>query len=209
MTVPAFVIVFPLCLIAGTRAASAAGLLLADVPVRIYETAGLDAGLKAAALAVTDRALAAASVGVSWKECAIASAAPPCDAPPVGELVVRIVRSTVEPRRGPLPLGDAYVDTGARSGVLATIYFDRVLRIAGTAGTDVRTLLGYAIAHELGHLLLASSTHGNRGLMRPIWLAEELRRGRHTDWTFTDREIAAIHSRLGRTAFRQLPRSVF
>lgn len=197
-------IAFPLCLIAGTRTAPAAGPLVADVPVRVYETAGLDASLKAAALAVADRTLAAASVGVSWKPCAAASTAPPCEAPPVGELIVRIVRSTVDPRDQPLPLGDAYVDTGARSGVLATVYVDRVARVAGAAGTDVRTLLGYAIAHELGHLLLASSTHGKRGLMRPLWLAEELRRGRHADWQFTNQEIAAIRSRLGHTAYRRL-----
>jgi hypothetical protein len=196
------VIVFPLCVIAGTGAAPAAGPLVTDVPVRVYETAGLDASLKAAALAVADRTLAAASVGVSWKQCPRASTAPPCEAPPVGELVVRIVHSTVEPRDR-LPLGDAYVDTGARSGVLATVYFDRVARVAGAAGTDVRALLGYAIAHELGHLLLASSTHGHRGLMRPIWLAEELCRGRLADWNFTDREIAIIRSRLGQRAYRR------
>jgi hypothetical protein len=57
---------------------------------------------------------------------------------------------------------------------------------------DARLLLGYAIAHELGHLLLASNTHNTRGLMRPIWRDDELRSKRSADWNFTPQEVAAI-----------------
>jgi hypothetical protein len=67
--------------------------------------------------------------------------------------------------------------------------------LAAAAGIDAATLLGRAIAHELGHLLMATAAHGSHGLMRPIWSREDLRRGRGGDWMFTPQEIAAIRVR--------------
>jgi len=113
-----------------------------------------------------------------------------------GELAIRIVRSLAPlPVRGALPLGDAMLDRHTGTGVLATIYVDRVEWLARQAGADSRALLGRAIAHELGHLLLATTSHGPVGLMRATWSEDEVRRGRRRDWTFAPREIAAIHRR--------------
>ena len=94
-----------------------------------------------------------------------------------------------------MPLGDAMVDRQSGAGVLATIYFDRVLWLAHQAGADSRVLLGSAIAHELGHLLLATTSHGPAGLMRALWSQDEVRRGHSSDWTFAPTEIAAIRRR--------------
>ena len=79
--------------------------------------------------------------------------------------------------------------------MLATIYVDRVSRLASSAGADMTALLGHAIAHEIGHLLMASTTHNERGLMRPVWSREELRRNRAEDWRFTDTERLALRNR--------------
>jgi len=80
--------------------------------------------------------------------------------------------------------------------VLATIYLDRVEWMAAQAGIDPRALLGRAIAHELGHLLMATSVHAATGLMRPLWLQSEIRRRQNTDWMFRPKEIAAIKERV-------------
>jgi hypothetical protein len=185
--------------------AFAAVALLDDTVIRVYDSAGLDADIKHSAFAVAARTLAAASITARWEECD--GAAPSCRTPVTsGEFVVRIVRSAAPGRnaaqafretgwaRGGLPLGDAFVDRGARAGVLATIYADRVLLLAASAGIDAATLLGRAIAHELGHLLLATAAHATRGLMRPIWSREELRKS-GGDWTFTPEEVAAMRRR--------------
>jgi hypothetical protein len=178
-----------------TAPASAAVALLDDTAVRVYDSAGLEAAIKQSAFAVAARTLAAASVTVRWKECD--GAGPACHAPVMpGELVVRIVRSPAPAwARSGLPLGDAFVDRGTRSGVLATIYADRVLLLAASAGIDAATLLGRAIAHELGHLLLATNAHATRGLMRPVWSREDLRKGRSADWIFTPEEVAHLRRR--------------
>ena len=79
--------------------------------------------------------------------------------------------------------------------MLATVYADRVDWMAGRTGVDRHELLGRAIAHEIGHLLMASTAHGVNGLMRPVWSQSEVRRRQSRDWRFAPEEIAAIKAR--------------
>ena len=195
------------CLFVPARGALAA-TILQDVPVRVYDATGLAQMTRVAALELAAATLAPTGAAIYWRDCQVRKTAATCAAPPAGgELVLRIVRSTSGSGRAPsgavqlrsrslLPLGDAFVDLGAQSGVLATIYLDRVDLLARLAGGGLSALLGRAIAHEIGHLLLASNAHGTSGLMRPIWSADEVRRGRAADWTFNEREAAAIRTRL-------------
>jgi hypothetical protein len=186
--------------------AAAAGLLLSPaahaspaspvgVRVRIYNTAGVAVETRRAALAVTARTLGASRIPVDWSDCDIGDA---CGTPPrAGELVVRLVRARRTGTAGaPVVLGDAAIDTAAGAGVLASIYTDRVELMARLAGTDVAPLLGRAIAHEIGHLLMASNAHSARGLMRARWSPGELRRNDVLDWLLTDEDAAAIRRRL-------------
>ena len=79
-------------------------------------------------------------------------------------------------------LGDSMVDVAAGSGTLATIYVEQVETMARDAGVSDDAVMGRAIAHELGHLLLGTTAHSKRGLMRPVWRAAELARNRPSDW---------------------------
>jgi hypothetical protein len=175
------------------------------VTIRFYDNTEAIEAERRASLEVAASIVSAASVEVLWKTCT-QSGAPSTSTPsqngceePIapGEFAVRIVRSGIvlDGMRGALPLGDAMIDSGTRSGVLATIYIDRVNWMAEQAGIDVQALLGRAIAHELGHLLMASGAHGSTGLMRPRWSQSEIRRRRMDDWMFRPQEIAAIKAR--------------
>jgi hypothetical protein len=53
-------------------------------------------------------------------------------------------------------------------------------------------LLGRVAAHELGHLMMRTSAHPRRGLMRPNWTPNEIRRNRQADWAFTAGDVAAM-----------------
>jgi hypothetical protein len=184
-----------------------------DVVVRVYDTNNVITGTNVGALDLASKTLSAASIGVVWQLCTRtgSSGCPAsetqrhvalCDAPMTpGELAIRIVRSRVpEGYHGTLPLGDALIDTRAGAGVLATIYIDRVLWLAQEAHADGQALLGRAIAHEMGHLLLATSGHGPFGLMRASWSRDEVRRGQRRDWTFAPAELAAMSARASRLA---------
>ena len=90
----------------------------------------------------------------------------------------------------------------SRNGVahLSTVYSDQVASVSRRAGVDARVVLGRAIAHEIGHLLLDSNQHAKAGLMREIWSQSELRRNNPADWSFQDEEArimrAAVSSRI-------------
>ena len=161
------------------------------VPARLYNTAQVPAEARDAALAVATRALRAGGVGVSWQKCDEARA---CTRVPARrELIVRLVRSR---DTASYVLGEASIDTSAGAGVLATVYVNRVERMAALSETDATVLLGRAIAHELGHLLMATNAHSARGLMRAKWTAADLRRDQMADWLLTSEERESIRRRL-------------
>jgi hypothetical protein len=92
-------------------------------------------------------------------------------------------------------LGTSILDRDARGGALITIDLHPVRSIAKSAATDPAVLLGRAVAHELGHLLLGRSDHSRAGLMRAFWSQDELRGMRPADWRFSPNE--ALHMRQG------------
>lgn len=177
-------------------AINAAVIAWTAVAVRVYDASGLAPGHTREALAVAGAALAGASVEIAWTSCSGPSGqGERCQAVRPGALAIRIVRaSAATARHGRQPLGDAFVDTATSRGVLATVYVDRVEWLAGTAHVDPKTLLGHAIAHEIGHLLMGTTGHSARGLMRAVWSRDEISRRRARDWTFSTVDVAAIHA---------------
>ena len=61
---------------------------------------------------------------------------------------------------------------------------------------DDGELLGRAMAHEIGHMLIGTSAHARFGLMRAVWASGELRRGMPLDWVFSAKEGAELRRRL-------------
>jgi len=171
----------------------AAETLYTEVVVRVYDNTGATDAERRPSLAIAASIVSTASVELRWKTCPRA-----CETPLApGELAIRIIHSgtVVDGSRRVLPLGDAMLNSQTGSGVLATVYIDRVTWMAEQTGVDARALLGRAIAHELGHLLMATGAHGANGLMRPVWSQSEIRRRQVDDWIFRPREIAAIKAR--------------
>jgi hypothetical protein len=186
--------------------ASAAETLWTQVTVRVYDSTGVTASGRRLALEIARSIVSATSIELIWRSCDgfATRESPavrhddPCQAPLAPrELALRILRSrdTGQDIRS-LPLGDALINVKTGAGVLATIYGDRVDWLAAQTGVDRDTLLGRAIAHELGHLLMATSSHAAHGLMRGVWSQEEIQRRHMKDWIFRPLEIAAIRARI-------------
>jgi hypothetical protein len=168
----------------------------ARVAVRVYSgVVDLHADDQRIALAVAEEALSAAAGGVDWTICGPGE----CLTPSPAELKIRIVESPAGSRPDPRVLGHAFIHPQERAGELATIFIDRTRRLARDLGIDHRVLLGRTIAHELGHLLLATSTHAGSGLMREVWSRDELLGTRHADWMLDAVDAAAIRERLTRS----------
>ena len=138
-----------------------------------------------------------AGIQVIWFECALradAAAAVACTQPlRRNELLVRIVSAGVDSRLGVDTLGFALVDLDAGAGSVATVYADRVRMMAHSAGVDDAELLGRAMAHEVGHLLLGTNRHAAQGLMRASWSSVDLR-GHRAHWLFNRKEGQEMRS---------------
>jgi hypothetical protein len=177
------------------------------VTARQYNVAHVPSATSEAARAIAARTLVAGGVDITWRNC---DAAESCAMVPTpGELIVRLVRSrertndaiVARTLSGPressaFVLGEAFIDTGVGAGVVATIYADRVEQMAELTETDAVVLLGRAIAHELGHLLLATNAHSQSGLMRARWSPSDIRGNQAADWMLTRRDAEAIRRRL-------------
>jgi hypothetical protein len=160
--------------------------------VRVYDNADVPKAALRAAMQVAAQALQPADVEVSWLSCSTSSGGR-CTAPlGRGELIVRLVRSTAQSPSGDDELGTALVDPTTGTGVLATVFIDRVERLARSTEGDLGMLLGRAMAHEIGHLLMGRASHAVRGLMRPRWTRAEIVRNARADWRFAPLDLRAI-----------------
>ena len=190
-------------IIAGILNASTSAAAIGDpltdahVTIRTYDGARLTTADRAAAIDGANAILRAAGIRVDWVDCdptAVRPAPDPCaSALGAAGLAIRFVR--LPPPAGcadRVPLGYSLIDTRARAGALATVYVDRVASLAREAGARADILLGRAVAHEIGHLLLGSKVHTHVGVMRPVWSIHTVRRERNGDWLFTPAHASAL-----------------
>ena len=158
--------------------------------IRVYDMVGLETSVRAAAIRDAELILRDAHLFATWNDCprpALERAPSRCaDVPDGHELVVRIVREK-HPASGVerQVLGYSLLNRVSGDGVLATIYMNRVEWLAADAQTSAVVLLGRAVAHEIGHLVLGTSEHSSSGLMRGVWTSREVRANRPQDWMFS------------------------
>jgi hypothetical protein len=188
-----------LWLSAPPAAAATAATVPVPLVVRIYDGSGA-AGSTGTALSAAATVLGEAGIAPDWLPCG--GPASEGDAGRCGirlgrgELAVRLLRLPVpDGYTGQLPLGHSLVDPHRRTGALATIYLDRVEWLARASRTDAGLLLGRAIAHEIGHLLLGTTEHAATGVMRAVWSADALRLEAE-DWRFTRAHGARMRAAL-------------
>jgi hypothetical protein len=171
-----------LTLLTGSSVSFAAERLI----VRTYNNVGVTAEQMSHARDVAGVILQGADLHAVWRDCTADCA----EALGPRELIVRIVAAP----QGIVAesLGCALIDLQHRAGTLATVYPDRINAVAFRTGVDAGTLLGRAVAHEIGHLLLGTTHHSAGGLMRALWSDQELQRGLPADWTFAPDDVARI-----------------
>jgi len=204
------------------RSIAVSGVLLAAVPappaagadhpvvIRTYDASGLPEVDRAAALAAAAAILGDAGLAVAHLACdGVPGSATghPCLVPlRAHELSLRLVRLPApDPSAREMTLGYSLVETHRGAGSLATVYVDRVADLAAAAQVALSAILGRAIAHEIGHLLLGTTAHADVGVMRRVWSPEVLRRGATGDWRFTPRDAAALRAAARRRSAQPVP----
>jgi hypothetical protein len=177
------------------------------VAVRVYDGAAFDDASRAAAIRIAAATVAETGVAATWLDCTGDSVRPRCRHTRADrELIIRIsptfvagtvvsrgsIQSRTDGNAAGLVLGFAVVEPSTGAGALATVFMDRILAIAQRTAVPSGALLGRAIAHEVGHLLLGTNAHARSGLMREIWTDAELMLDRAEDWRFSGPERAAL-----------------
>ena len=172
-----------------------------EVIVRTYKLSVSQQEVTAARRVVA-KILGKGGIGATWLQCwsAAASALPSACGRPLraGEVILKIVPTgDANSVYHQASLGYSYVDSKDRRGSVATVYSDRVKELARSSGVSTGELLGRAIAHEIGHLLLGTNQHAAVGLMRAVWSGAEVRRSADTFWSFSKEEVRTIRQTIG------------
>jgi hypothetical protein len=157
-------------------------VLALSLAVRIYDNTGVPPDDRAAALEAAHAILMDAGIAVTFGENDTI--------PAPAEVIVRIVAAP--PQAVPDSLGFSLIDVERRAGTLATVYADRVVKLAALSDVDPGRLLGRAMAHEIAHLLLGTTRHADRGLMRGVWTSVELHRDQPWDWVLSREDVARM-----------------
>ncbi len=175
-------------LLTATRTPAARAVIDDSLLVRIYDNVGVLGSELASALRTTHEILRRADLNADWVQCRSRRDGPMpavCDqALSSGDVVVRLIVGSEGESGERRALGYSLFDANGVSG-FATVYVDRVDWLAKRAQYPRAPVLGRAIAHEIGHLILRSNAHTDTGLMREVWTAEQVVRNRREDWTFS------------------------
>jgi hypothetical protein len=151
----------------------AATLPQSHVPptILVHDYAGLKPAVVDQMAATAAEILGQAGVPTGWVQCGAgqSTACPERLAPT--DLVIRIIAKAPLSGVHGEPFGLALM---GEEGVYATLFANRVFEIAAMVHLPPGRLLGYAAAHEIGHLLLGPRSHSWAGLMRGRWEQSDL-----------------------------------
>jgi len=154
----------------------------AQAPVATLAQAELEAG----------RILGKAGVRAVWLDCFDRhSAADPQDLchrarEPI-DVVLRVLPGHGKNRFPDTLFGITFLPT------LASVYYDYAVRLANS-DDEVPTILGCAIAHEVGHLLLGPNSHSAGGIMHGEWGPKEFRLALMGGLLFTSQQSKVIQA---------------
>lgn len=153
-----------------------------SVAVVAYNQAGVSADTLARAKAEVARIYGEAGVDVIWVD--------PASGEPNGTFKVRLlIRRAINVPES--VMGSVAGDVHETDG-LASVFYDRVLRSARGRQQNVAGVLAYAMAHEMGHLLLPHPAHSASGIMRPDWDGDDLRHIANGSLRFAVAQAVAI-----------------
>jgi len=167
--------------------------------VRVYNYAQTPSTVLAEAERKASRILGDAGLKSVWLDCPIVPSTDvpqnPCPEPiEAAEVRLRILS---------VPVRNSLHDTAygfAIAPALASVYSESVLRFARNdeGEFEASIVLGCAIAHEIGHLLLGSNSHSVSGVMCAHWERKHIRQALMGAMLFSPAEAKLIQAEMRR-----------
>ena len=169
--------------------------------VRVFNYAQVTAETWNLAQEVAARILYRTGLETHWLKCSLSSEGKlipeVCEQPAEpSDLVLRLVPVSAATRAqfGDGTLGIAAQPEKGTPGT-ASVFYSRAEQLARGGAASVPVILGHAVAHEIGHLLLGSNSHSPMGLMRAKWSRQDLQNAARTgNLLFTSEQTRAMRA---------------
>lgn len=170
--------------------------------LRVYDYTHEDHSALLGAEGEATRILAQAGVSARWTDCPTSPTKlnnlTNCQQPwQVNDYILEIIPEPMAALLGKSE--DALGSTpacGTAPHCTAYVFYDRVRGMATGTTAAATVLLGRAMAHEIGHLLLGENSHSSTGIMRAAWSARELRLNAGPAMLFTREQSLQMKTRL-------------
>ncbi len=169
------------------------------ITVRVFNYANVGKRTLAGAKKHAREVLSRAEVNIRWLDCPTSLAEVKTNTacrgrPAPTELVIRMVPRSQNPR---CQLGFAALPKG--EGKLAThasVFYEAAEDLAAGYSASNAQMLGYILAHEIGHLLLGEGSHSGKGIMRTPWRKPEMERAAEGRLGFTAKQARQMQANL-------------
>jgi len=136
-----------------------------SIAIVAYNQAAVHSDTLARAKSEVTRIYREVGVAVTWMNS-------PVD--PAGVFAIQLLLRRRPVNESGSVMGTAIGEVHETSGS-AFVFYERVLKSAHERQQDVARVLAYAMAHEIGHLLLPASADSPSGIMRSAWDGDDLR----------------------------------
>jgi len=173
-----------------------------EVRVSVFNDAQISEGRVARAERVAHELFAHAGIHIDWMNCGRAAEATEervkCnEAAFPAHLEVRLLERSLNLSES--TLGLSYLGEDG-VGCHADLFYVGIVSIEQEGHLNAETILGLAMAHEIGHLLLGSNSHSSSGIMRAKWQRQELFAAGKGTLGFSEAEARKMQNRLERVA---------
>jgi hypothetical protein len=173
------------------------------ITIRVADFSRLPQGTLAKAEKYADEVFERTGVSIRWMACpagvADVAARNPCLEDPRPDEFWLLIEMQKPPGRSRdmmayVGFEDETNGTSRRAGV----FFPAVQSTASRFHAEVYQVLGAAVTHELGHLLLGADWHSRRGVMRPNWGREQIELVTIGELLFTSDQAVRIRAEVVR-----------
>jgi hypothetical protein len=161
-------------------------LAAALLTVVVHNTASVPDETVASARAQVEQIFASANVPIRWATGINA-----------GTFGIQVTLRR-QPGGGPGAMAPSALGTTVgedhRLGGSSFVFYERVIKFAHDHRRSVDAILAYAIAHEMGHVLLPAPAHTPTGLMKAEWSDDDIRHLANDRQLFTVGQALLIRS---------------
>jgi hypothetical protein len=172
-----------------------------QIMARVYNYAVVSRGTLLGAERESSRIFREAGVEVAWLDCPTSHAeeekCPACAAP-MGAMAVdlKVVPASMAERlrSNGEEAGMALPSARPGNASAAWVFYQRVEELAESEVASSSQILGHAIAHEIGHLLLGPNAHSRTGIMRGHWDRRYLQEASQGQLLFTRDQAGRIRA---------------